>query len=70
MCVDFQRPVYKPIKVETKPQAVYGDRILLHKLQKVPTDLTFLLLAGCSKHLYHLDFIWIQCQVPVQDGVC
>jgi len=38
---------------------VHGCRILLRKLQVAPTEL----LAGCSEHLYHLDFVRIQYQI-------
>ena len=40
---------------------VYGCRIVLHKLQVVPTEL----LAGCSEHLYHFDFVRIQYQILI-----
>jgi hypothetical protein len=38
---------------------VYDCRTLLCKLQVAPTEL----LAGCSQHLYHLDFVRIQYQI-------
>lgn len=38
---------------------VYSCRILMHKLQVAPTEM----LAGGSKHLYHLDFVRIQYQI-------
>jgi hypothetical protein len=65
--------VYGPIEMEvdfvTKSQAVEGGRELLYKLY-VLIKLLFMLFVGCSEHLYHLDFVRIQHQIPSQDSVC
>jgi len=52
----------------TKPQAV--SRVLLHKLYEVPIELTSPQLIGCSEHLYHLQSVRTQHQMPSHDGVC